>query len=287
MTQERTDGRTIALALGGGGARGLAHIGVLRAIEERGYRIDAIAGCSMGGIVGALIGSGHSAHDMVQLVDETHFHDLLDFGEHGGLIGGKGVERFLDAHVRADFAELDVALKVTSVDVQQGRLVILGAGELVPALRATSALPGILSPVPHLGRMLVDGGLLNNLPIDVVRTMSLAPVVAVDVAAPHDRRLDFDEGHNLIEAIKRMAQREFRTLTVELFLKSFDIPQRLVTATRLALDPPEVLIRPELDVQFGVEDAHRLEEAVVLGYRAAIAAFDRWEGQVSDDVEPG
>ena len=272
-----TTTRKIALALGGGGARGLAHIGVVRAVEERGYTIEAIAGCSMGGIVGALVGSGLGSRDMVEIVQKTRFHDILDFGEKGGLIGGKGIERLLADHVRADFADLDIPLRVTAVDVQRGSLVILGTGELVPALRATSALPGILSPVEHLGRVLLDGGLLNNLPIDVARTMSLSPLVAVDVAAPPDRHLDFDEGHNLLETIKRLSQREFRTLTIELFMKSFDIPQRFFTGTRLAMDPPEVLIRPDLDLDFGVEDVHRLEEAVALGHEAARAAFDRLE----------
>ncbi len=267
---------SVALALGGGGARGLAHIGVLRALEERGVTVEAIAGCSMGGIVGALLGSGHTAEAIAGIARDTHFHDLLDFGARGGLIGGKGIGRVLAEHVREDFAALDVPLKVTTVDVQRGALVILGTGPLVPALQATSALPGILSPVVHMDRVLIDGGILNNLPIDVVRTMSLAPIVAVDVAAPHDRRLDFDRDHGFVEAIKRISRREFRTLTVELFMKSFDIPQRLITDTRLAMDPPEILVRPELDVEFGVEDMHRLEEAIELGYHATVDALDRW-----------
>jgi predicted acylesterase/phospholipase RssA len=102
-------------------------------------------------------------------------------------------------------------------------------------------------------------------------------VIAVDVGAPPDRRLDFDESQGIVAALKRISQRRFRTLTVELFMKSFDIPQRLITETRLAMDPPEVLIRPRLDVDFGVEDAHRLEEAVELGYRAASEQLARWQ----------
>ncbi|HKK73377.1 MAG TPA: patatin-like phospholipase family protein [Candidatus Krumholzibacteria bacterium] len=277
MTRESdTNPSSVALALGGGGARGLAHIGVLRALEERGIAVEAIAGCSMGGIIGALIGSDQTSADIADIVRGTHFHDLLDFGARGGLVGGKGIGRVLAEHVREDFEALGVPLKVTTVDVQRGSLVILGTGPLVPALQATSALPGILSPVEHMDRVLIDGGILNNLPIDVVRTMSLAPIVAVDVAAPHDRRLDFDRDHGFVEAIKRISRREFRTLTVELFMKSFDIPQRLITDTRLAMDPPEMLVRPELDVEFGVEDMHRLEEAIELGYHATNDALDRW-----------
>lgn len=277
---ERADGpgpSPFAAALGGGGARGLAHIGALKALEEKRYPIEAIAGCSMGGIVGALFGSGRSSAEIIDIIEGIHVHELLDFGAHGGLIGGKRIERLLKNHVRETFEDLDVPLKVTAVDVQRGTLVILGSGPLVPALRATSALPGILSPVEHIDRVLIDGGLLNNLPIDVVRTMSLAPVLAVDVAAPPNRHLDFEENRGLIAAVKRLGKREFRNLTIELFMKSFDVPQRFVTDTRLAMDPPEILVRPELPVDFGVEDVHRWAEAVELGYRATMAALERWE----------
>ena len=277
--------RSVGLALGGGGARGLAHIGVLRALEEREYVIEAIAGCSMGGIIGALIGSGYSPSDMIALFKATSFRDILDFGAMGGLIGGKGVEKLLREHVRANFEDLDIPLKVTTVDVQRGTLLVIGAGPLVPALRATSALPGILSPVEHLDRVFIDGGLLNNLPVDVVRTMSLAPLLAVDVGAPHNRELDFGQGHGVVDAVKRFSKREFRTLTIELFMKSFDIPQRFITETRLAMDPPEVLIRPRLDVSFGVEDFHRLDEAVGSGYDAACEELDRWDGGDSRPAE--
>jgi NTE family protein len=276
-------GRSVVLALGGGGARGLAHIGVLRAIEERGYAVEAISGCSMGGIIGAMVCSGHRVKDIIDLTKHTDFRKLLDFGVLGGIIGGKKIAGFLHDHVPERFEDLAIPLRVTAVDVQRGTLVVLGKGLLVPALLATSALPGILSPVEHCDRILIDGGLLNNLPIDIARTMSLAPVLAVDVGAPHDRELDFTQGHGLVESIKRITKRRFRTLNLELFMKSFDIPQRFITQTRLAMDPPEVLIRPPLDVDFGIEDIHRLEQAIELGYDAAQEALERWEEDQSGE----
>ncbi|NNE10103.1 MAG: patatin-like phospholipase family protein [Gemmatimonadetes bacterium] len=292
MRQSRDSGesgvqrRTIALALGGGGARGLAHIGVMQALEERGYSIEAITGCSMGGIIGALIGCGRTSREMTETIGSIHMHDLFSFGALGGLIGGRKIDETLRELVCENFEGLDIPLKVTAVDVQSGTLVILGSGPLVPALRATSALPGILSPVKHLDRVLIDGGLLNNLPIDVLRTMSLAPVVAVDVGAPHDRALNFDEERGLVGVLRRLSKRKFRTLTVELFMKSFDIPQRFITETRLAMDPPEVLIRPKLEVNFGVEDVHRIDEAIRLGHQAAVAALEEWEKKTAAPPPP-
>jgi NTE family protein len=270
--------KKIGLVLGGGGARGTAHLGVIKALDEHGFVPDAISGCSLGGIVGALLGTGISPDDMIDVFESIQTHELLDFGAMGGIIGGKGIEKKLAEHVPETFEELSIPLRVTTVDVQTGQLVILGRGPLVPALRATSALPGILSPTPHLGRMFIDGGLLNNLPIDVVRTMTHSPVAAVDVAAPPNRKLDFERHRSIFEKIKKLHRGEFRTLTIELFMKSFDIPASLITEMRLAMHPPELLIRPQLDVNFGVEDVHRMKEAIDEGYRAAVAglADEEW-----------
>ncbi len=269
-----TKKRKVGLVLGGGGARGLAHLGVLRAMEERGYEPDAIAGCSMGGIVGAVYASGKRADEIARAFASIGDLELLDFGAMGGLIGGKRIEKKLAEYHPDTFEALNIPLKVTAVDAQNGELVILGSGPLVPALRATSALPGILSPAPHLGRVFLDGGLLNNLPVDVIRTMTYSPVIAVDVAAPPNRQLDFNRKHGFLETVKNITQRKFRTLTIELFMKSFDVPQALVTSLRLSMQPPDLLIRPNLDTYLGVEDFHRLEEAVEEGYRSACEALD-------------
>jgi hypothetical protein len=94
------------------------------------------------------------------------------------------------------------------------------------------------------------------------------------VAAPPNRKLDFNRKHGLFDAVKKISQRQFRTLTIELFMKSFDVPQALVTSLRLSMQPPDLLIRPQLDTYFGVEDIHRLEEAVEEGYRSASEAFE-------------
>ena len=272
MAADYSDRRKIGLVLGGGGARGIAHLGVIKALDELGFAPDAIAGCSMGAIVGALVGKGLDPDEIIAAFKGIQAHELLDFGAMGGIIGGRGIEKKIAEIVPETFEELHFPLKVTAVDVQTGQQVIFGAGPLVPALRATSALPGILSPAVHMGRTFIDGGLLNNLPIDVVRTMTLSPVVAVDVAAPPDRRLDFDHHKGLFERLKKLKRGEFRTLTVELFMKSFDIPAHTITEMRLAMNPPELLIRPELDVNFGVEDIGRAEEAYKEGYRAAMDA---------------
>ena len=268
----------IVLVLGGGGARGLAHVGAIRALEEARLRVRAVAACSMGGIVGAFLASGADAEAMEKVAREIRYESLLSFGELGGIVGGGGIGKLLAQHLPADFGDLDIPLLLTSVDVQKGELVVLNRGALVPALRATSALPGLLAPVEHDDRILVDGGLLNNLPVDLARTLGSVPVVAVDVAAPPDRELRFHDERGLWARLKGALQPQ-RALTVELFMKSFDVPQALVTQMRLAMAPPDLLIRPDLDREFGVEQFARLDEAFEAGYRSAKKALEAWSAR--------
>jgi NTE family protein len=263
----------IGLCLGGGGARGFAHIGVLRALAERGLEPSAISGCSMGALVGALLASGLSADEMQDRFREMKPIRLLDAARKGGLFGHRGVDRALAEHLPADFSDLDLPLAVTTVDVQEGQLVVLRTGPLLPALRATTAMPGIFSPVEHEGRILVDGGLLNNLPVDVIGTLTLDPVVAVDVGAPADRKLIFADDRGFLARLRDPTPEGQRPLTIELFMKAYDIPTALITDLRLAVHRPRVLIRPTLDPHFKMEDFDRLDEAVDAGYEAAAAAL--------------
>lgn len=186
-----SDPLEVGLVLGGGGARGLAHLGVLAALEALDYQPVAIAGCSVGSIVGALYAAGHSPAAIQELVAQHQFPalELLRSGEHGSLLSSRWLDRALRTALPETFEALSFPLAVTAVDVESGELVVIRSGDLISALRASSALPGLLSPVLRDGKLLIDGGLLNNLPVDVIRTLTSAPVIAVDVAVPADRPL--------------------------------------------------------------------------------------------------
>ena len=265
----------IGLVLGGGGARGFAHIGVLRALDEHGIRPVAIAGCSMGGIVGALYAAGFTPVEIEHMFEDISGFDLMSWGKGGSLIGGEGIVKQLAKHLPTTFAELKIPLEVVAVDVQEGKQVILNTGELLIALRATSAIPGVISHVVYEDRVLIDGGLINNLPVDVIRTMTQAPVVAVEVGAPRDRQLQFDRKRHLRDIFKGHDSIRRRPLILELFNKAFDIPAAMLTDLRLALNPPELLVRPQLDPDLKTEDFHRLDEAVAAGYAAAVTEIER------------
>lgn len=263
----------IGLVLGGGGARGLAHIGAYRALVERGYRPSAIAGCSMGSIIGALIASGKTPDEIEEMARNVRRRDLMEIGDHGAVLGNERIGKYLTDYLPERFEDLEIPLKVTTVDCQEGSLVVLGSGPLVPALLASSAMPGLLTPIFMDGQVFVDGGVLNNLPVDVIRAMTTAPAVAVDIAVPPDRKLNFQDHTNLLDRISSVFDKSQRWLTIELFLKAFDIPLGLVTNTILAFHPPDLLIRPDLDSEFKREDFDRVDEAIDAGYGGAERAL--------------
>jgi NTE family protein len=261
----------VGLALGGGGARGFAHIGVFRALRERHLDIVAVAGCSMGGIIGAFIAHGRSAEETREVFREMNPIRLIDRARKGAIFGGKGLAHQLESHLPERFEDLKTPLRVTAVDVQGGRVVTIGEGALIPALRATSALPGIFSPVEIDSRILIDGGLLSNVPVDQVH------VIAVDVTVPANRKLVFEDNRTFWEKLKEPIQAGKRPLFIDLLVKAYDIPAAVLSDLLIAVYRPEILIRPPLDPDLKVEDFGRMEEAVESGYEEAARVLDSHE----------
>jgi predicted acylesterase/phospholipase RssA len=203
-----------AFVLSGGGARGLAHAGALVALEELGYHASLVVGTSMGSIIGALYAAGYEPHEIHDIVGEENWLErfagpplvlgaertarrpLLRVGLGTrrlpeGLLPGTGVNRRLvellfDAGVRArnDFDHLPRRFRAVAADLSTGAEVVLGAGDLPRAVRASMAVPGVFAPVPWDSRILTDGGVANNLPVSVARGLTDLPIIAVDVVRP-------------------------------------------------------------------------------------------------------
>ena len=262
----------VGLVLGGGGARGYAHVGVLKALEERNIKPVAIAGCSMGGIIGALYGSGLSTDDMLERARNFHFNQFMDRGGSEALIRGRKLEQRLKDSLPATFAELTVPLKITACDIQEGVQVVFDHGDLRAAIRATISLPGVFPPARVDDRVFLDGGLVNNLPVDIIRAMTHEPVIAVDVAAPPDRKLDFTNHNSWFETIKTRSFQ--RPLIMEIVMKAYDIPQRMLTDARVALNPPDIFVRPAIDPEIRVESFDDWEQPYEAGYEAMKVALE-------------
>ncbi len=236
------DKPTIGLALGGGGARGLAHVGVLKVLEHEGIPFDFIAGTSMGGIIGAMYAAGMS---VVELEEEalhiTRPRNMLRFLDltlaRTGLISGKALHDYLVEKLGGDltFDELNIPLAVVAVDLISGEEVHLREGSVVDAVRATSAFPGVIDPVKIDSYRFTDGGILNNVPADVVREMGADIVIAVDVG------LDFYDVDLVDEPVTpppyRIAHNVWRAQSVS---------SRVLVDQRLAAARPEVILHPSI-----------------------------------------
>jgi len=241
------------LALSGGGARGLAHIGALEVFLEAGLDFQVVAGTSMGASVGALFAAGLSPGEILAIAQKTPWLGLLGLSPREGIFSRKKLKDFLAEHLPPTFAELKRPLAVTAVDVRSGRLLFLTQGDLPSAVLASAAYPGLLAPVEREGRLLFDGGVLDNLPVDAARLLGATEVYAVDVTP--ERSLE--ESPRGLLALARRA---------------VDLMQLHLTSVRLSLYAPEVYVRPALP-GVGIEDFRRLEEIVKAGREAARRAL--------------
>ncbi len=277
----------ITLALGGGGAKGNSHIGVLRRLEKEGYIIRSIAGTSFGGIVAVFYAAGYSPDEIQKIfeeVDQSHLYGR-DPEDGPSLLGVSGVRKLLNRAVgEKTFDDLRIPCAVTAVDVKSGGEVIISKGLLKDAILATIALPGIFPMQRMNGWELVDGGVLNPVPVSVARMLSPnLPVVAVILNDPMDKPVPTYTipmpqilPRQIADRITRMNVAQ----SFDIFLRAVDVSSRAVAHFRLELDKPDILIRP------AVHDINLLDKVVVadvamLGEQATEAVLPQLKRAVS------
>jgi NTE family protein len=269
--------RKIGLALSGGGARGLAHIGVLKVLEQEGVPIDCLAGTSMGGVIAAGYAAGLSPAFMEQealrMASPRRLLALADPSlPRRGLFEGQKVHEYFTRHLGdRTFDDLRVPLTLVAVDLNAGREVFLSQGQIADAVRATVALPGIFAPVERDGQLLVDGGLLDNLPADAARRIGADVVIAVDVTS----------GGQVVSHLAQALHR-YRYVpnglvdTVEVLWLSLGVMMAEISRRRLADAHPEVIIRPAISSDVTVLTGFpRAAEIIAIGEEAAQEALPR------------
>lgn len=251
----------LALVLGSGGARGLAHLGVLRAFRELGVRPDCVIGTSIGAIVGAFYASGAiaSADEIVRSMDIKHVAQLfIEVGlPHSGLLEGRHVMKFLREMIPAHrIDELPVRFAAVATDLLTQEEVDFQSGDLFKAIRASISIPGFFSPVEEKpGQWLIDGGLVNPLPVSLARSFRARRVIGVDV--------------NLGMSGEAEAKRKPGAPSLfEVLLRTVRLGENAITRERLLREPPDLLIQPPVG-EVGTMDFFRGESIVELGYRAA------------------
>jgi NTE family protein len=300
-------GGGLVLALGGGGARGLAHIGVLDVLAERGLRVRAVVGTSIGAEIGAFLASGMSVEEMTRvatsfdwrLVLRLFFPDL----HAGGLVSGERIVSWLaDKLGSARIEDLAIPFAAVATDLEAGAEVILDRGPLVEAVRASVSLPGTLAPYRLGSRVLVDGGVVNQVPADAARRLHGGPVLAVAVHAASqawERPSGRKPGSWRTRVAQLLGERWIRRAphlrewlrdeaassgaedaaawSARLVLqRSALISQALLVNLRLAASPPDLLLVPDVH-DIGILEFHRAREAIQAGRAAARAALPRIE----------
>lgn len=289
-------GEKVALALGAGGARGFAQIGVIEALDARGIEIITIAGASSGALVGGVYAAGKLPEFRDQLVRmrRGHFLRLLDpvFGEAGLFSGTRLVDSMREVVGDPDIESMSLHFTAVAVDLQRQRLVWLRRGPLWTALRASFSIPGLFTPHEVHGRLLVDGGLLAPLPIAATRMSDAQRLIAVDMHGLPRRppgepaKVDADPDHDSLR--RRLGAWVDRKLghhhdihgdgsdplsLVETMSRSLDIMQAQISRVQLALDPPELVISIPRDAcQF--YEFWRAAELVEIGRAQAEKALD-------------
>lgn len=280
----------VGLALGGGAARGWAHIGVLRVLRELGVYPDIVCGTSIGALVGAawVTGEFDNFADWVERLTRRQVFTLLDLRFAGGLIAGQSLLAALEESIpNRDIGGCDTIYGAVATDLVNGNEVWLREGSILNATRASIALPGLFSPYNHDGRWLVDGGLVNPVPVSLCRAFGADVVIAVDlnadllerhkIAAPGGG--DFDEDEELAEAVEdgfldRLSQwvgpllgnggGEPAPSILEVLGRSINIMMARITRSRMAGDPPDILLAPRL-AHIGLMDFHRGRESIEVG----------------------
>ncbi|MCD8505050.1 MAG: patatin-like phospholipase RssA [Burkholderiaceae bacterium] len=302
----------LALALGGGAARGWAHVGVIRALEQRGIRPDIVCGTSIGALVGAAYASGEldRFEQWIKRLTVVDIVTFMDFSLNGGLIKGEKLMGFFEkTFVDRPIENLRLPFAAVACDLHSGAEVWLRDGSTADAVRASLALPGLLTPVHYRGKTLVDGGLVNPVPVSLARAMGSDLVIAVDLNADligrhlkehetdssssDDKQRavpvsDDDNSSGWIEHVQQQLQKRMPLKwpawgdkdtppvpsLFDVVASSINIMQVRITRSRMAGEPPDLIIAPKL-ADLGLMDFHRAEIAIEEGRLAVERAVDQ------------
>jgi NTE family protein len=257
----------VGLVLGGGAARGFAHIGVIQALEEAGIRPDLVVGTSAGSVVAALYASGKSGRELqniAETMDEASFSDWrLPFFK-PGLLKGEALARFVKTQVDGkQIQDLQMPLGVVATDLHSGQGVLFQRGDVATAVRASSAIPAVFQPVPISGREYVDGGLVAPVPVEFARQMGAQVVIAVDISTDPEAGTPLD--------------------TFQILMQTFSIMGNRINAFELR--GADIVVRPVTSGLSSTSFNSRMQ-AIAAGYRGMQPMIDKLRSVIRHKSKP-
>jgi NTE family protein len=260
--------KTIGLALGGGGARGWFHVGVIKVLGEAGIPIDYVAGTSIGALMGGVYASGKlkELEEFGLSLSATKIISMLDlsWSSKGFLAGNKVAKLLGERFTKKDFKQTQIPFAAVATDMRSGEEVVLDRGRLPEAIRASIGIPGVFEPLVHRKRYLLDGGLTNPMPVSTVRAMGANVVIAVDLnTEPVASRPVSGQS----KIMKWLTKKTYPT-SIDIIDATVAIMQRKITDENLKTDPADVVINSKLG-HIKLFDFHLAEHMIELGYKAA------------------
>jgi len=267
--------KDITLALGGGGSKGYAHLGVIRALLDLGFNIKGIAGTSAGGVAGAIFAAGYSPEEVLDAISSVSQENLYGFGKGPALLNPTGIHRVLEGFLREiEFSDLQIPCALTAVDLKGRTEITIRKGKVLEGVKATIAIPGVFPPVDLDDYQLVDGMVLNPVPVGIARSLApQLPVVAVSLSPEPERwkavlPWDSRPANPLLRPISRL--RFARAFDV--YLRSMDMTLHMLGEIRLQVEKPAVIIRPDVS-HIGSLDRVDFKEVALLGDQAVKQSY--------------
>jgi NTE family protein len=266
----------IGLALGGGGLRGISHIGILKQLEKNNFRIKAIAGTSIGGLVGALYAAGYSSSELEKYAHLTEFSKLFrrKYSDPPSLLGLQGVETILRELLKdKNIEHLEIPFACTAVDIRTSQEIILSKGNVVQAVLATIAVPGIFPPTIINNRTLVDGGILDPVPVSVTRWLNdQIPIFAVSLFPSPETWTELPVAllpmtTNITKPLIDQFQKLSVGKTVQIIAQSIDTVMRMLSELRIETENPDAIMRPKVE-KYGYFDNVDSHQMISLGEEA-------------------
>ena len=255
--------KKLGLILGGGGARGLSHIGILKVLDDEKIDISSISGCSMGGLVGALYALGYSINELIEIVEKhTSIREMINIVDRTprrrGLIVGQRLRTLLTKLIgeNTTFQDTRIPLSVNAVDLISSKEIVITEGKLIDAVMATIAVPGVFMPVEFGDHLLVDGGTLNNLPVNNIYQFHPDVLLAVDVHPDIKNEIPWQVTGQKPKILVPVSDTFLDFYRAQLIMIS------RLTEINLASSPADLVIKPALPPEFtmfyGYHHAHRL-----------------------------
>ena len=282
--------RNVALALSSGGARGLAHIGVIEELEAQGYKITSIAGCSMGALVGGVYAAGklNEFREWMKTIDRKKMLSLIDFSLSLNHIvkGTRIIEAIMEFVPDVNIEDLPIPYCAVATDLKAGKEVLFNKGSLFQAIRASISLPSFYEPVQRDDMILIDGGVINPLPLNRVKRQAGDILVGIDVSG-HDYKAQWDEQQRLTAIQKSDASLktkildmlipdniDFNYYTVLSRASSLMIRQNSILMAQLM--NPDILIDIQMN-RYGTFDFDKSEKLIAIGRQKTLPAIDKYE----------